>query len=83
MAFKKVMTGGACQADGQQTGLNQNAFTNMIDNFITGDAQARYSLNFRINQSDFLNIGRELKDTDHSNNGANKIWISLINNITK
>jgi hypothetical protein len=41
MAFKKMMTGGACQADGQQAGLNQNAFTNLLDNLISGDAMAR------------------------------------------
>lgn len=41
MAFKKVMTGGACQADGQQMGMNQNALTNMIDNLITGNAMAK------------------------------------------
>ena len=35
------MTGGACQADGQQTGVNQNAFTNMVDNLLTGDAVAK------------------------------------------
>ena len=39
--FNKVMTGGACQADGQQTGVNQNAFTNMVDNLLTGDAVAK------------------------------------------
>ena len=38
--FNKVMTGGACQADGTQSGLNQNAFTNMVDNMLTGDASA-------------------------------------------
>jgi hypothetical protein len=37
-----MMTGGACQPDGQQAnGLNQNAFTNLLDNLITGDAMAR------------------------------------------
>ena len=42
MAFKKVMTGGACQPDGQMSGgLNQNAFTNMLDGFLSGDAMAR------------------------------------------
>ena len=41
MAFKKAMTGGACQPDGQQTGLSQNAFTNLLDNFISGDAMSR------------------------------------------
>ena len=35
------MTGGACQADATQSGLNQNAFTNMIDNMLTGDAMAQ------------------------------------------
>ena len=34
------MTGGACQADGTSQGINQNAFTNMIDNMISGDAMA-------------------------------------------
>ena len=38
--FNKVMQGGACQPDGQQSGINQNAFTNMIDNMLTGDAMA-------------------------------------------
>ena len=38
--FNKVMTGGACQADGTQQGVNQNAFTNMVDNMLTGDAMA-------------------------------------------
>ena len=41
MAFKKMMTGGACAPDGQQNGLQQNAFTNLLDNLITGDAMAR------------------------------------------
>ena len=41
MAFKKAMTGGACAPDGQQTGLNQNAFTNLLDNFIQGPGMAR------------------------------------------
>jgi hypothetical protein len=41
MAFKKMMTGGACAPDGQQTGLQQNAFTNLLDNLMTGDALAR------------------------------------------
>ena len=35
------MTGGACQADGQMGGINRNAFTNMIDNLLTGDAMAQ------------------------------------------
>ena len=39
--FNKVMTGGACQADGTQSGVNQNAFTNMVDNLLTGDAVAK------------------------------------------
>jgi len=39
--FNKVMTGGACNADGTQSGVNQNAFTNMIDNMLTGDAMAK------------------------------------------
>jgi hypothetical protein len=34
------MTGGACQPDGTQSGINQNAFTNMIGNMINGDAMA-------------------------------------------
>ena len=38
--FNKVMTGGACNADGTQSGVNQNAFTNMMDNMLTGDAMA-------------------------------------------
>lgn len=42
MAFRKAMTGGACQPDGQTSGgVNSNAFTNMIDQFLTGDAMAR------------------------------------------
>ena len=41
MAFHKMMTGGACKPDGQQAGLNQNAFTNLLDNLISGDAIAR------------------------------------------
>lgn len=41
MAFKSAMTGGACAPDGQQTGLSQNAFTNLLDNFITGPGMAR------------------------------------------
>ena len=39
--FNKVMTGGACQADGQFQGVNQNAFTNMIDQMVSGDAMAK------------------------------------------
>jgi len=39
--FSKAMTGGACQADGQQSGINQNPLTNMMDNLIMGDARAR------------------------------------------
>ena len=38
--FNKVMTGGACNADGTVSGINQNAFTNMIDNMLTGDSMA-------------------------------------------
>jgi hypothetical protein len=41
MAFKKMMTGGACQPDGQQAGLNQNAFTNLLENLISGDAMGK------------------------------------------
>lgn len=41
MAFHKAMTGGACAPDGQQAGLSQNAFTNLLDNFISGPGQAR------------------------------------------
>jgi hypothetical protein len=40
MAFKKVMTGGACAPDGQAQGLSQNAFTNLLDNLITGPGMA-------------------------------------------
>ena len=35
------MTGGACNADGTQSGINQNAFTSMIDNMLTGDAMSQ------------------------------------------
>ena len=38
--FNKVMTGGACSAGDQQS-LQQNAFTNMLDSMIMGDAKAR------------------------------------------
>lgn len=41
MAFNKLMTGGACAPDGQATGLNQNAFTNLIDTFISGPGMAK------------------------------------------
>ena len=41
MAFRKMMTGGACAPDGQQMSVSQNAITNLIDNLITGDAMAR------------------------------------------
>jgi hypothetical protein len=41
MAFKKMMTGGACKPDGQQAGLNQNAFTNLLENLISGDAMGK------------------------------------------
>jgi hypothetical protein len=34
MAFRKVMTGGACQEDATQNGLNQNPFTQMMDQIL-------------------------------------------------
>jgi hypothetical protein len=39
--FGKAMTGGTCQPDGQQAGLNQNPLTNMMETLIMGDARAR------------------------------------------
>jgi len=42
--FGKAMTGGACQPDGQQAGLNQNPLTNMMETLIMGDARARQAV---------------------------------------
>ena len=40
--FNKVMTGGACQPDGQQqSGVGANPLTNMMENMVMGDARAR------------------------------------------
>lgn len=41
--FGKAMTGGAC-SDQQQTGLNQNALTGLMDNIIMGDSRARQQM---------------------------------------
>jgi hypothetical protein len=35
------MTGGACQADGSQMGMGQNAFTNMLDSIMNSEALAK------------------------------------------
>ena len=40
--FNKMMTGGACQPDGQQaSGVSANPLTNMMESMIMGDARAR------------------------------------------
>ena len=39
--FNKMMTGGACAPGDQVQGMNQNAFTQMTDQMIMGDAQAQ------------------------------------------
>lgn len=39
--ISKAMTGGACSADGQQSGISANPLTNMMESLIMGDARAR------------------------------------------
>ena len=40
--FNKVMTGGACQPDGEQmNGMSANPLTNAMNSLIMGDAQGR------------------------------------------
>lgn len=39
--MQKVMTGGACQASDQSQTINQNPFTQMMNNMLTGDAMAK------------------------------------------
>eukprot|EP00347_Sterkiella_histriomuscorum_P009094 403342540 len=56
MAFKKVMTGGACQPDGTQGGMNQNAFTSLIDQFISSNAMGMQNAEGYQNQMSSQNV---------------------------
>jgi hypothetical protein len=42
--FNKVMTGGACQPGGEQSGLQQNALTGLMDQMIMGNARAQQQM---------------------------------------
>lgn len=73
--FNKVMTGGACQPDGQQAnGLSANPLTNMMESMIMGDARARQAAEGYMNQGQTMDANAlRMMEQEYANMQAQEI----------